>query len=281
MNLVNMNNTKKEIITFIIVLTILSSASFIIVSLLKIPNAQNSIYFIGYAFSPALAGFITALIYNRNLKGFGWQWGKSKYQLLSYFLPFFYGLLVYGFIWIFKIVPINHDFLNKLTNTKGLAIELLIFATYGVIIRGIGAFGEELGWRGFLLPRLMKLTNFTYSSFIIGLIWTIWHIPIILFTSYGKNIGVFGILLSAIGAIAACFMINWIRLKSGSVWTSVMIHASHNKYIQNLYDPLTSNTANSNLITGEFGIGLTIIFIILGLLFWRFRNMVENKKPNP
>lgn len=274
-----MNNPQKEIVAFVIVLTILSSASFIAVSLLRIPEVQNSIYFIGYAFSPALAGFVTSLIYNRNLKGFGWKWDKTKYLLLSYFLPVFYGLLVYGFVWLFNIVPMNHDYLNQLLHTKGLAGELLVFATVGVFIRGIGAFGEELGWRGFLLPRLMKLTNLAYSSLIIGLIWTLWHLPIILFTSYGNNIGIFGILFSAIGSIAVCVIINWIRLKSGSIWTSVIIHASHNKYIQNLYNPLTSITANSNIIVGEFGIGLTIIFIILGFFFWRKRDMVENRIP--
>jgi membrane protease YdiL (CAAX protease family) len=272
-----MDNPKKEIVDFVIVLMILSSASFIVVSLLRIPDVQNSIYFVGFAFSPALAGVVTSLIFNRNLKGFGWKWGKTKYQLLSYFLPVFYGLLVYGFVWVSKIVPINHGYLNQLSSTKGLAIELLTFATVGVFMRGIGAFGEELGWRGFLLPRLMKLTNLTYSSVIIGLIWTLWHIPIILFTSYGSSIGVIGILLSAVISIAASVMVNWIRLRSGSVWTSVMIHASHNNYIQGLYDPLTSNTANSNLIVGEFGIGLAIVSIILGFLFWRARGLVENR----
>jgi membrane protease YdiL (CAAX protease family) len=273
-----MDNPKKEIIAFVIVLAILSSASFMVVSLLRIPDVQNSIYFIGYAFSPALAGFIISLVCNRNLRRFGWKWGKTKYQLLSYFLPVCYGLLVYGFVWLFKIVPINHGYLNQLSSTKGLATELLVFATVGVFMRGMGAFGEELGWRGFLLPRLMKLTNLTYSSVIIGIIWTMWHIPIVLFTSYGNNIGVFGILLSAIISIAASVMVNWIRLRSGSLWTSVMIHASHNNYIQGLYDPLTSKTANSNLITGEFGIGLAIVSIMLAFLFWRKRDLVETSR---
>jgi hypothetical protein len=58
----------------------------------------------------------------------------------------------------------------------------------------------------------------------------------------------------------------------------VMIHASHNNYIQGLYDPLTSKTANSNLITGEFGIGLAIVSIMLAFLFWRKRDLVETSR---
>ena len=60
-----------------------------------------------------------------------------------------------------------------------------------------------------------KITNFTNTSLLTGLIWTIWHLPVIIFTGYGENIGVLGIITTTIGAIAACFIINWIRLKSG------------------------------------------------------------------
>ena len=120
-----------------------------------------------------------------------------------------------------------------------------------------------------------KITNFTNTSLLTGLIWTIWHLPVIIFTGYGENIGVLGIITTTIGAIAACFIINWIRLKSGSVWTSVILHASHNKFIQNLFDPLTSETDNSNLIIGEFGVVFTIVLDIFGFIFWRYRNSIE------
>ena len=40
-----------------------------------------------------------------------------------------------------------------------------------------GAVGEELGWRGFLLPRLGQLTGMTAASWIMGVLWSLWHVP--------------------------------------------------------------------------------------------------------
>ena len=40
-----------------------------------------------------------------------------------------------------------------------------------------GAVGEELGWRGFLLPRLGQLTGMTAASWIMGMLWSLWHVP--------------------------------------------------------------------------------------------------------
>ena len=59
---------------------------------------------------------------------------------------------------------------------------------------------------------------------------------------------------------------NWIRLKSDSIWTAVIFHASHNIFIQEIFPVLTRETEISGKITGEFGIGIALVAIILDMV---------------
>ncbi|KQC14275.1 MAG: hypothetical protein APR63_14715 [Desulfuromonas sp. SDB] len=69
------------------------------------------------------------------------------------------------------------------------------------------------------------------------------------------------------GMIGIGFLMNWIRLKSGSIWTAVIFHTSHNIFIQEIYPALTRETQISKNITGEFGIGITLLSLILISIF--------------
>lgn len=97
----------------------------------------------------------------------------------------------------------------------------------GITVNAVAGFGEELGWRG-LLHRELGYLGFWRSSAVIGLIWGLWHAPIILqgynypqhpLAGVGMMTG-FTILLSPI--------FNYIRLKSGSVVAAAILHGSLN-----------------------------------------------------
>ena len=70
----------------------------------------------------------------------------------------------------------------------------------------------------------------------------------------------------------------WLRLRSGSLWTGVILHASHNVFIQEILDPLTMDTGRTKYVTTEFGVGLAIAYSILALYFWRRRDEVQEQK---
>jgi len=63
----------------------------------------------------------------------------------------------------------------------------------------------------------------------------------------------------------------WLRLKSGSLWTGVLMHASHNLFIQSVFGPLTTDTGLTKYITGEFGLALALISLVIAYIFWKKR----------
>ena len=75
--------------------------------------------------------------------------------------------------------------------------------------------------------------------------------------------------------IALSFVFAWTRLKSGSLWTAVLLHASHNTFIQQFFDPITTDTGRTRYVAGEFGVALPIVFILLGTYFWMRRSEVS------
>jgi len=259
---------KKEITTFLIILFILSGINYLIIAIIDHPDKINSIYAVIAAFSPFISAIITNLIFQRNIRGLGWKWGKTKYQLLSYILPAIYGAIVYIPLLIFGLGIVDQEHIAMFKSGHGLFINILIFATGGIFFKLIASMGEEVGWRGFLIVKLVKITSFTKASLITGIIWAVWHYPVIFIVDYG-NKDLFSILCFTLTLISFSFIFTWIRLKSGSVWTGVILHASHNYFILNLYKPLVKVDGFSKYIVGEFGFGLVIVLSIIAFIFWK------------
>jgi len=267
----------KKIVVFLVLMMGLSSIFY--KGILK--SGMVPSYTLGLMWSPGLAALITQLIFTRSLRGLGWKPGNPRYLLLAYALPIRYGVLVYGIVWLSGIGPLDvPGFLTTVEGTFSLhsgpdgvpaAIFILILGTAGVFTSCFSALGEEIGWRGFLVPELTKVTSFTKASLVSGVVWTLWHAPIILLADY-NNPGVsriFGLICFAFLVIGSSFVYAWLRLKSNSLWPAVLLHASHNLFIQGIFTPLTGETALTPYVIDEFGVGLALAGIVLGVIFWR------------
>ena len=131
-----------------------------------------------------------------------------------------------------------------------------------------GPLGEELGWRGYVLPRLLEKFDDFSSSLILGLIWAFWHLPIFVFSDWrnGLSIASFS-LLYPVTIIALSFAMTklW-RWTQGSVLTAILFHGVFNFTLATLIDPRRFDlNSRSNL-----GLYLTVIsaFLATALLFW-------------
>ncbi|WP_110515567.1 CPBP family intramembrane glutamic endopeptidase [Herpetosiphon llansteffanensis] len=262
-----------KLITFLLITSVLTTICY---AFLVGPNPQAA-FGLGVIFSPALAAISTQLCFERNLKGLGWKIAPAKDLLLSYGLPLGYGLLVYGVVWLSGIGSFS---LQALATQVGLATPLTIgafwaylgeTATVGILRSALLAFGEELGWRGFLVPELLKRYSFAATATISGIIWAMWHYPAILLVEY-NNAGAplwFGLLCFTGLVIGLSFVMTWLRMKTASVWPAVLLHASHNIFIQTVFNPLTSKNSVTPYVIDEFGLGLVLVVSGLALVFWR------------
>jgi membrane protease YdiL (CAAX protease family) len=75
--------------------------------------------------------------------------------------------------------------------------------------------------------------------------------------------------------VAISFVFTWMRWKSGSLWTGVLLHASHNLFIQQFFDPITRDTGHTKYVTGEFGAALPVAAIVFAFYLWTRRADVE------
>lgn len=97
----------------------------------------------------------------------------------------------------------------------------------GVTINAVAAFGEELGWRG-LLQRQLGYLGFWKSSAIIGLIWGVWHAPIIIQGYNYPEHPLAGVLMMTVFTLLLSPIFSYVRLKAKSVIAAAIIHGSLN-----------------------------------------------------
>ena len=261
---------KKQIVVFMVMTFILSAIAFFIVQQFDSLEAV-----ILYMICPGLSAIATKLIFKQPLTSFPLSFQKPKFFAVAYFLPLIYIAPAYFFVWVsFDNFP-NSSYLNELmsampnlTEMHALLIIIGTSATIGVVGTAItGALGEELGWRGFLVPKLLESNSFNKTSIIVGFIWLVWHLPIILYTEYFNGVNLyFGLACFSILVISLSFLLTWLQIKSDSIWPTCILHASHNVFLQQIFSPLTVDSEISQYFTGEFGIGVAVSSALITII---------------
>ena len=130
----------------------------------------------------------------------------------------------------------------------------------GITINGFFAFGEELGWRGFLLYQFRKMI-FTKASVLIGFIWGVWHAPLILMGHNYPDHPYFGVLMMVIWCILLTPIFMYITLKAKSVIAAAIIHGTMNATATISILPLSGG---NDLLTGITGLAgmISLVFVI-------------------
>jgi membrane protease YdiL (CAAX protease family) len=149
----------------------------------------------------------------------------------------------------------------------GLIVLLqLLTIPFAAIINGLFAFGEELGWRGWLLPSLRPLGTWP-SLLITGAVWGVWHSPLILLGYNFAQPNLYGVALMVGGCMFYGVLIGWLRLRSGSVWPSVFAHGAFNAAAGFLLLVVAENTAADPAATGPLGwVGWIVMAAVIAIL---------------
>ena len=125
-----------------------------------------------------------------------------------------------------------------------------IMLVFGALATCKYAAGEEIGWRGYMLTRLVD-SGIRAPILISGLVWGLWHAPLILSGQYASGphpVLSAGLFLA--GIVAAGYVFAWLRLSSGSIWPCIWGHSVWNAVIQGAFD---RSTSGGNLWVGESG----------------------------
>jgi membrane protease YdiL (CAAX protease family) len=264
----------KTIILFITLLSALSSIVYF--AILKLN--PTSIYVGALMISPALAAFITLKIKKRPIASLPWSLKDLKYLKYSYFTPILYVSIAHVLIWLFgfgnlintEVIAQWSDELGIAESNKTLVTIVMIFLLLTVgVIKNLGAtLGEEIGWRGFFIFELRKVMSFKSLTIISGVIWAIYHFPIIhLIYGNGQNlllhISAFTIMIIGMSVILAYY-----TFKSNSLWPAAIYHSVHNIYIQKICTPLTITNDNTTFWIDEYGFMIPIVTTIFAVYFW-------------
>jgi membrane protease YdiL (CAAX protease family) len=278
---VSSRRTVQKTITYIVITFILSSIFYYLIISSGSLAAMGGIYAAGLMWCPGIAALTTQVLYHDNVRDLGWSWGKTRYQVWSYLIPIFYISVAYGLVWITGLGGFSVELVRGFGAQFGLQHApawamalgyLVVIVTLGTAVGCISALGEEIGWRGFLVPNLAKVTTYTKVALVSGAIWSVWHYPLLFFADYnGGTPAWYGAACFTVMVIGISFAFAWMRLKSGSLWTGVFLHASHNLFIQRVFDPLTTDTGLTKYITGEFGAALALISLVVAYIFWKKR----------
>lgn len=214
-----------------------------------IPGTQTTLALVlitvGYMWAPGLAHILT-----RWVTGEGWQgmrlaprlkkgWG---YWLAAWVLPAL--LTLAGVAVFFAIFPRYFD--PSLSVIRSMLpagqelpfspmiiilLQLLQAILISPLVNSLFTLGEELGWRAYLLPKLMPLGG-RKAMLILGVIWGVWHWPVI---AMGHNYGLnyagapwLGMLAMVWFTLVIGIFLGWASLRGGSVWPAVIGHAAIN-----------------------------------------------------
>lgn len=253
---------KRKIILFVLLTFAISSISYYVMITERTGKTLGAFFM----WSPGLAAILTQLIDRKTIKGFGWKLPGRNHLLLGIAIPLLYASLIYGVVWITGVggfAPISWQ-------------KILLFSIAGLFFACAAALGEEIGWRGFLFPELLKITSFNRAALFTGLIWSVWHFPAIIYTEYNNQTPlVFQLVVFTVTVIGLSFLSAWLTIQSGSIWPAVLWHGGHNLFIQQIFLSMTTGTEISEYFVDDFGLGLMAVCILMILILWRRRFQLD------
>ncbi|MCY9593809.1 CPBP family intramembrane metalloprotease [Paenibacillus chitinolyticus] len=207
--------------------------------------------------TPGLSSIFTRLLLREGIADISLRvGGRRTWRTLPFILlfPVVIDLVAYGTAWITGLVQfVTPDTYIKAPPVVIFLGLLLTQMVIGTITGLIGSVGEELGWRGYMLPRLID-ARVPYPMLTSGIIWGLWHLPLMIAGNYysgpylALSAFLFMISVTSFGYIIGC-----LRLTTGSVWPAFFLHAYWNAVIQDVFDSF-SKGENVLLWTGESGI---------------------------
>lgn len=211
---------RNKIILFVVIVYLLTYALNLFIYLRGGYASQEALALVPLQmFIPALVAIVLIFREKGSFRAYGLTFGGFRYYLLAYLLMLGYHLvhsLISLGLGLGELVSLTEGFSRLAPDFQWPAwqIVLMIFIL-GPIQNIIFGFGEEFGWRGYLVNKLLP-RGLWYTIVASGIIWGLWHAPVILMGHNFPEHPYFGVVLMTLVMIPLGAVFLWLRLKSGS-----------------------------------------------------------------
>ena len=245
-----------------------------------------------YMFLPALCSIILQKIHKeKSFRNLSISFRFNKWFIIAGIVPILYAFVTLGLNLLFpstsfstnyegllSIIPAEQvdgiiEQLSKFPPIFFLFVTIIQALFAGYTLNAFFAFGEELGWRGYLLKALHD-KKFIHVSLITGLVWGLWHFPLILVGHNYPQYPIAGVFMMVIWCILLSPVMAYITIKSKSVITAAIFHGCLNAIagIDLLYI-----LGGNSLINGVKGIAGFIVLFFVNIGFYLYDKYITKE----
>lgn len=220
-------------------------------------------------FTPAIGSLLTRLVTKEGMADSMLRLNikeNVKYYLLAIALPIIYAAAEDVLNVVIMGTKFDPNAAFELAGVSAVGYTASIFFNIAISLTMFPIFlGEELGWRGYLFPKLKTVMNRPAAYVICGIIWGVWHTPAIIDgLNFGKDYMGYpymGVLLMCLFCIGTGIIFTWLTEKTNSVYPAAFAHAVNNN-VTGLILALSGNNDDESKILQFFLVGTAAIFIV-------------------
>ena len=253
------NSGKRALITFFAIVVLLSAVAEVLICM----GGPEWLYLVLMWIPAVAAAAANCVFFRENGERFslkklfalgGFRRCRLRDVLLGCLLPLVYLLIPYMVYW--RLYPENYAYHG--VSLMLVLKDILPVMVIGTLISLLSALGEEIGWRGFMVPALHQRLGLNKALLISSLFWCCWHLPLLIGGGYMTGtplwyqLPAFVLCIFPVGVLAGL-----LALESGSVWPAAFLHAAHNNYDQAVFGLMTRGD-NRMYFVSETGV-LTIL----------------------
>lgn len=227
-------------------------------------------------YTPAVASVVARTVGREGFADVSFAWGGAtgtRAALSAWLFPVVVGTVAYGAAWMSGLTEFALPGGAAATRAPALAfvISLASALTLGTVMSCLYAFGEEVGWRGYMVPRLVE-AQVRSADVVSGLIWCFWHVPLILWGGYATSAyPLFSAAMFVVSIMPVALLYFRWRMTTGSIWPVVIAHGAWNVVIQSVFDRYTHGPSAA-IWTGESGVltaaTLWVVFLLIRREAW-------------
>ena len=248
---------------------------------LELDIARNGLEmgrFLPLVYVPAFASIVARLVMREGFRDISFRLdARSRRGMLHGILyPLAVGIPAFSIAFALNVV----EFASPASHPLGIAIPgssplerlgagLFIALTVGILGMTPLAVGEEIGWRSYLLTRLIQ-GRIRHPVLLSGLVWAFWHAPLVLSGQYNPSSHpTLSFVLFAVTMVSLGSLLARLRLETDSIWPPVVLHAAWNSVIVAFLGECTRDKTSAAIWVSEGGVLVSASMLVMAL--WAHR----------